>query len=319
MVRKGRRDIHGILLVNKPEGLTSAAVVAIIKRQFKLYKVGHAGTLDPIATGVLPICINEGTKLAGLLSDNGKSYRTEMKLGVETDTQDRTGQIVAETDVTAGESEVREVLESFIGKFDQLPPMFSAKKKDGQPLYKKARLGQEVERKAVPVEIKEMEIHKIEIPLVGVSVTVSKGFYIRTLCHDVGHKLLCGASMEKLVRTGHGNFKLEDTVDLADVETMDIESLKEKIIPLNSQDIDIPMLIVDQEVALDLSYGRSITKAQAMEHCRFDENSPANLFRAIDLNGEILALVRARTDLAGIKSLRDTDFAFAIERGFSLK
>ena len=183
-------------------------------------KIGHTGTLDPDAEGVLPVCLGKATKLCDLLTDKTKTYQAVMLLGQETDTQDTTGEILAQYPVNAMEEEVREAVESFLGPYMQVPPMYSALKVNGKKLYELARAGKEVEREARPVEIFEIHVDSIELPRVTMTVTCSKGTYIRTLCYDIGRKLGCGGCMEHLLRTRVDRFELADSLKLSQIEEL---------------------------------------------------------------------------------------------------
>lgn len=183
-------------------------------------KIGHTGTLDPDAEGVLPVCLGKATKLCDLLTDKTKTYQAVLLLGQETDTQDTTGTILAEYPVNVTEEEVREAVESFLGPYMQVPPMYSALKVNGKKLYELARAGKEVEREARPVEILEIRVDSIELPRVTMTVTCSKGTYIRTLCYDIGRKLGCGGCMEHLLRTRVDRFELADSLKLSQIEEL---------------------------------------------------------------------------------------------------
>ena len=190
----------GMINVCKEKGFTSHDVVAKLRGILHQKKIGHTGTLDPDATGVLPVCLGKGTKLCDMITDRDKTYRAVMMLGRTTDTQDISGQILTEKAVNVDEREVRDAAVSFVGDYMQIPPMYSAIKVDGKKLYELARAGQEVERKARHVVINALNITEIQLPYVTMEVTCSKGTYIRTLCQDIGEKLGCGACMTELVR-----------------------------------------------------------------------------------------------------------------------
>ena len=225
--------MNGILNVYKEPGFTSHDVVAKLRGICKQKKIGHTGTLDPEASGVLPVCLGNATKLCDLLTDKDKEYRAVLLLGVETDTQDTTGQILAEKEVNAGEEDVRSAILSFVGPYDQIPPMYSALKVNGQKLCDLARKGQVVERKSRRIMIHSIEIEDISLPRVTMRVACSRGTYIRTLCHDIGQKLGCGGAMERLERTRSGNFKAEDAYRLSELEAFAKEgSLEEKLLPV---------------------------------------------------------------------------------------
>ena len=189
----------GIINVYKEAGYTSFDVVAKMRGILGIKKIGHTGTLDPDATGVLPVCIGKATKVCDLLTDKDKTYEAVMRLGVVTDTQDMTGQVLEEHAVTVTEDAVRRAVGQFVGQIEQVPPMYSALKVGGQKLCNLARKGIEVERKPRPVTIYEIRIKNIALPLVTMEVHCSKGTYIRTLCQDIGQALGCGGCMESLV------------------------------------------------------------------------------------------------------------------------
>ena len=212
--------IHGIINVYKEKGFTSFDVVAKARGIFKQKKIGHTGTLDPDAEGVLPLCFGKATKVCELLTEKRKEYQAVMLLGKVTDTQDISGTVLEEQEVNVTEEEVREAVLSFKGDIMQVPPMYSALKVNGQKLCDLARAGKTVERKARPVTIYELEILNIELPRVTMRVKCSKGTYIRTLCEDIGAKLKCGACMESLLRTKVSEFYLEDALKLSELETL---------------------------------------------------------------------------------------------------
>ena len=225
--------MNGILNVYKEPGFTSHDVVAKLRGICKQKKIGHTGTLDPEASGVLPVCLGNATKLCDLLTDKDKEYRAVLLLGVETDTQDTTGQILAEKEVNAGEEDVRSAILSFVGPYDQIPPMYSALKVDGKKLYELAREGKTVERKARPVKIFDIRIEKMELPEVTMTVSCSKGTYIRTLCHDIGMKLSVGGCMKELLRTKVGRFEIADSLTLTDLQKLKEEDrLAEAVLPV---------------------------------------------------------------------------------------
>jgi len=204
-----------VLLVDKPKEWTSFDVVNMVRSRFNIPKVGHCGTLDPAASGLLVLVLGKFTKLSQKFSGEDKVYQSDMLLGTETDSQDMDGKITAENDYSQiTEEQVKEVIASFIGEQEQVPPMFSAKKKDGKRLYKLARQGIEVEREAKEINIESIEIDEINLPHVKFTVKCSKGTYIRTLVADMGQKLGCGAVLFGLRRTLSGQFNLEDAVTI---------------------------------------------------------------------------------------------------------
>ena len=209
----------GIANINKPMGKSSAFVVAVIRRITGIKKVGHTGTLDPLATGVLPICIGrESTRLADKIMTGTKQYRAVIELGKTTATQDSEGEILSVRKVNITEQQAKEVIKTFVGEITQIPPMYSAIKINGKKMYELARQGIEVERKARNVTIYDILIEDISLPFITILVTCSKGTYIRTLCADIGEKCGCGAYMKSLVRTKNGRFDIEDSVTLEEFE-----------------------------------------------------------------------------------------------------
>lgn len=223
--------INGIINVYKEKGYTSHDVVAKLRGILKQKKIGHTGTLDPEAEGVLPVCLGKGTKLCSVLTDKRKTYRAVLRLGIETDTQDMTGTVKQERPVLVTPEETRECIKSFLGQQMQVPPMYSALKVQGKKLYELAREGKEVERQARPVTFYEIEVLSVELPLVTFSVTCSKGTYIRTLCHDIGQKLGCLGCMESLVRTKVDRFELSDSLKLEEIQKLAEEgTIMERIV-----------------------------------------------------------------------------------------
>ena len=212
--------IHGIINIYKEKGYTSHDVVAKLRRIVNQKKIGHTGTLDPDAEGVLPVCFGKGTKLCDLLTDKNKAYEAVLVLGKETDTQDTSGTILNEYEISVSKAEVEEAIFSFIGEYAQIPPMYSALKVNGKKLYQLARAGIEVERKARKVRIMDIQILEIDLPRVRIRVSCSKGTYIRTLMYDIGRKLECGGCLDMLLRTQVGTFHIQDSYKLDEIEKM---------------------------------------------------------------------------------------------------
>lgn len=218
--------MNGILNILKPPGVTSHGVVSLVRRMTGIKKVGHTGTLDPNAAGVLPICIGQATKISQFLLDSQKKYRAELYLGIETDTQDQYGEILKQQAEIPSREEIKKAIMSYVGEYDQIPPMYSALKRDGKKLYELAREGIEVQREPRRVQIHEISIIEINGNRVIFDVLCSKGTYIRTLCKDIGESLGCGGMMSFLLRTATGEFQLENTITLEALEaTQDIEKL----------------------------------------------------------------------------------------------
>ena len=221
--------MDGIFNIYKEKGFTSHDVVAIVRRTIGQKKVGHTGTLDPDAEGVLPICVGKGTKLADYIMADVKGYRAEVTFGITTTTQDSSGEIIEKKDVIYDEDEIRHAVMSFVGDIEQIPPMYSTIKINGKKLYELARKGQEVERKARKIKIHDIKILEFLPPdKIVIDVLCSKGTYIRTLCVDIGEKLGYGAHMSKLLRTMSGSFKLENAIKLDDLKKLAEENRLEE-------------------------------------------------------------------------------------------
>ena len=225
--------LDGVLLVDKAPGMTSHDVVAIVRRRLNTKKVGHCGTLDPLATGLLIIVLGRGTKIQDLLMAEDKEYVGTMMFGVITDSQDADGQIVETREVPAySREQVEAAFAKFQGDFYQTPPMVSAIKKEGVPLYKLARQGKTVEREPRFVHVYGQEIKAVRLPEVDFRVVCSKGFYVRTYAFDIGNELGCGAHLRQLRRTKSGKFTLEHAVTVQDIQTLDPGQIRERILSL---------------------------------------------------------------------------------------
>lgn len=243
--------INGMINVYKEKGYTSHDVVAKLRGILGQKKIGHTGTLDPEAEGVLPICLGKGTKLCDMLTDKDKTYQTVLLLGKTTDTQDITGKVLSQGDTTIfTEEEISQCIGAYIGEYEQLPPMYSALKVKGKKLYELARQGIEVERTKRTVRILDIHIQDIEFPRVYMQVTCSKGTYIRTLCHDIGVDLGCGGCMESLIRTRVSFFELADSLKLADISQYKEQGqLLRVIMPVDAMFKNLSKMIVAEEYA----------------------------------------------------------------------
>ncbi len=265
--------MDGIIVINKEKGFTSFDVVAKMRGILKIRKIGHTGTLDPDATGVLPVCIGGATKLCDMLTDTVKSYEAVMLLGLETDTQDIGGNVLQMCDVTVSEESVREAVASFIGIIEQIPPMYSALKVNGRKLCDMARAGETVERKSRQIEIFDIEIQEIALPEVRMRITCSKGTYIRTLCHDIGQKLGCGATMKALVRTRTAGFGIEEAITLQQLEeAVQTGTLQDKIHPTDSIFSAYRSLTVKTEAKIYADNGNPLTLTQVCEEVNPNED-----------------------------------------------
>nr|WP_295285515.1 tRNA pseudouridine(55) synthase TruB [uncultured Blautia sp.] len=253
--------MDGVLNIRKEKGYTSFDVVAKLRGILRMKKIGHTGTLDPEAEGVLPVVLGKATKLVDLLTEKQKTYEALLHLGLETDTQDMTGKVLREEPVNVTEEEAIAVIRSFLGEQQQIPPMYSALKVDGKKLYELAREGKTVERKPRTVHFYEIEIKKIELPYIRFSVTCSKGTYIRTLCHDIGQKLGCGGCMEELIRTRSGNFDLEDSMTLAQVEeAVKNGTIENRVIRIGQVLKDYPEIFCTREGDRLLENGNALSE-----------------------------------------------------------
>jgi tRNA pseudouridine55 synthase len=251
--------MNGFVVIDKPAGITSHDVVRRVRRILGTRKVGHTGTLDPFATGVLPVAVNDGTKIIPFLDEGRKCYEALLRLGVSTDTLDMTGKILSESDSShITREQFISCLTEFRGTIKQIPPMYSAIKRDGQPLYKMARQGISVERKAREVEIYSLELLSFDSPHALIRVICSRGTYVRSLADDIGHKLGCGGALQELRRTASGQFNIAKSVTLANLEAAAGEGRAEAIIlsPTTVLDhlTDIPLT---PEGAEGLIFGRS--------------------------------------------------------------
>src|SRR5438067_4724430 len=224
---------NGVLLVDKAEGMTSHDVVALVRRQLGIKKVGHCGTLDPIATGLLLLTIGRGTKVQDLLMSEDKEYVGTLTLGTSTSTQDREGDVLETKPVPAlSEAEIRAAFEKFRGDFYQTPPMVSAKKHGGVPLYKLARQGKVVEREPRFVHVYRYTIDRIALPEIDFSIVCSKGFYVRTYVHDIGELLGCGAHLKSLRRTQSGRFDVDNAISCEQIKELPRDEIAQRILSL---------------------------------------------------------------------------------------
>lgn len=254
---------HGILNVYKEKGYTSHDVVAKLRGICKQKKIGHTGTLDPDAVGVLPVCLGNATKVCDMLTDYDKEYIAGLRLGVVTDTQDSSGTVLKEREVKASVDEAVKAIYSFRGDILQVPPMYSALKVGGKKLYELARQGQVVERVPRPVTIHEIEILEESMPEFTVRVVCSKGTYIRTLCHDIGEKLGCGGIMASLKRTRVGNFQIKQAFTLSELEALvRKDQLIEHLIPVDRLFDHLPSVTVKQGSLKALKNGNQLKKTE---------------------------------------------------------
>lgn len=237
--------MDGVLNIYKPIGITSFDVIRNIRKICNTSKIGHTGTLDPLATGVLPICIGKATKVVELIMNDYKVYKAELKLGIITDTYDREGKILEVNNVNVQREQVEDCIRSFVGTILQVPPMYSAIKVNGKKLYELARQGIEIPRDPRSITIYEIDILDINIPFVTFEVKCSKGTYIRSLCYDIGNKLGCGGTMWNLERIQSGNFTKDTSVEVNNLNT---DNLMEHLIPLDKVFDNYTSIVVDNKV-----------------------------------------------------------------------
>jgi tRNA pseudouridine55 synthase len=223
--------MNGVINVYKPVGCTSFDVVATIKKLCNTGKVGHTGTLDPLASGVLPICIGKATKIVDYIMEDTKIYKTQLKLGITTDTYDLEGKVTSSKNVDVNDQEIFSVIKRYIGQILQVPPMYSAIKVNGKRLYDLARAGIEIERKGRPITIYDIYDISINLPFINFTVKCSKGTYIRSLCYDIGNDLNCGAVMTKLERIKSGNFSVENSIN---VQSLNSENIGDYLISIEN-------------------------------------------------------------------------------------
>ena len=292
--------MNGVLNIYKEAGFTSHDVVAKLRGILKQKKIGHTGTLDPDAEGVLPVCLGNATKLCGLLSDKEKTYEAVLLLGQTTDTQDVSGTVLGTAPVTAGEEEIREAVLGFLGDYDQVPPMYSALKVGGKKLYELAREGKEVERKARRVRLLALEIHGIRLPEVSFSVTCSSGTYIRTLCQDIGERLGCGGCMKSLLRTRVDRFRVEDSLRLSEIEELAREGrIGEALIPVDEMFPAYPKLCM-KEAADRLVYNGNPFSAGDAQELLQEETLCGTQVRVYDSSGNFVGIYRRQEDGQGL-------------------
>lgn len=283
--------IHGVLNVYKEKGFTSHDVVAKLRGIVGQKKIGHTGTLDPDAVGVLPVCLGKATKLCDLLTEKDKTYETVLLLGKTTDTQDISGEVISEKQIEGiTEEMVREAIFSFVGVYDQIPPMYSALKVNGKKLYELAREGIEVERKPRSVKILDIDIKEIALPRIRMEVSCSKGTYIRTLCHDIGEKLGCGGCMEELIRTRVSFFRIEDSLTLSQIEEAKSEGrMKQILLPIEEMFPNYQKIKVKEEYAALLYNGNPFYVNQAE---RFASVTDGEQVRVYDYQGHFIGIYR---------------------------
>ncbi len=286
--------MNGIIIIDKPVGITSAGVVSIVKKSLNEKKVGHAGTLDPFAEGVLICCVNQATKLADFLLHGTKKYIAELKLGEETDTQDLTGTVISTAEPENFSIEtVQKVFKAFEGSLEQLPPVYSALKHKGVPLYKLARSGNPVQKPPRRVEIYSLTILDIALPLIRFEVSCSAGTYIRTLGADIGKMLGCGGHLNALKRTASSGWTLDQAVSLSAIKNLTPETpLPAKFINMVDVLPEMPVCRADTNLVKKIRHGQMIT-ARDLIGADGSENDPmaGSKIKVVDQTGELVAIL----------------------------
>lgn len=306
--------MNKIINLYKPVGPTSFDMVRSVRRLLKVKKAGHIGTLDPMAEGVLPICMGQSTRVIQFLSPLRKVYRATLTLGSSTDTQDASGTLLESRDPSGiTETDFREALKRYLGPQKQVPPMYSAKKKNGIPLYKLARSGITIERKPVDIEVYALEFIGKEGEQVTFRVQCSAGTYVRTLCHDIGETLGCGAHMSHLVREKVGDFDLESSLTLEELELARQEgNLSTKLLQAEKALDFLPEIRVHPDRVQSIAHGRALSKAWVQQSPnRF---RPGMNFRVTNEDNRLVAIVEPLVDQDRFEDLRPDDIAFKLKR-----
>ena len=285
--------MDGVLIINKAPDMTSAEVVATVKKLLQARKVGHAGTLDPFATGVLVCCINRATRLARFFLKGRKTYRAVLHLGIETDSQDATGRIVSTRDpVAVSAQQVEGVCRQFEGAYWQSPPPYSALKYRGKPLYRYAREGEPIQKPPRRVEIETIRLQSVRPPLVQFEVACSAGTYIRTLCHDMGKALGCGGHLKELLRLESCGFTLQEAISLFRLRRVaEAGNAAGSILPMESALRDMPQIIANKALTAHIKHGRVVTKNDILPS---GEHNREGLVKIVDANRHLIAVLGYR-------------------------
>ncbi len=266
--RKSGRNVHGIILLDKRLGVSSNKALQEVRRLFNANKGGHTGSLDPMATGLLPLCFGEATKVSAMMLGDNKRYQAVVKLGVMTDTGDSEGKIIEQKPVPELSAEtIDECLKSFVGEIDQVPPMYSALKHKGKKLYELAREGIVIERKARRITIFELNLLASTEDTLTLDVACSKGTYIRSLAEDIGHKLGCGGTIIGLRRTQSGQFKIDDALTIEQCQAMSLEELSSKLLAVDEPLSDIPKIQLSKQQSILINHGQQIDFQCELDQC----------------------------------------------------
>ncbi|NVL90763.1 MAG: tRNA pseudouridine(55) synthase TruB [Desulfobacterales bacterium] len=283
--------MNGIIVINKPQDMTSACVVTQVKRSLKVKKAGHAGTLDPFATGVLVCCINKATRLARFLTYGKKRYEGTMRLGIRTDTQDFTGRVVSkEPNLKVTDQEVHRAFRNLLGVKYQNPPVYSALKHHGVPLYKLARRGTFVQKPPRCISVYELEVIDLSMPYIRFKVCCGAGTYVRTLCADIGEALGCGAHLVELCRTESSGFSINEAISLNDLKRLAATGkISNHLIPMNDALIGMPVIIADNELVQKIQHGRPAPE----EEVAVVANATYPWLKVSDTQGNLIAVLKS--------------------------
>lgn len=307
-------SLNEVVNIHKPVGPSSFAMVQAVRKVLNVKKAGHIGTLDPLAEGVLPICLDRATRIIQFMVGLSKVYQGTLTLGSATDTQDQSGKVLATADASGvTEPQVREALSAFVGEQGQIPPMFSAKKKNGVPLYKMARNGVTITRDPVTIHIYSIEFLGMNGNEVTFRTHCSSGTYIRTLCHDLGQKLGCGAHMSKLVRERVGSFDLKSSLTLEELKHAQTDgSLSEKLLQTDQALSFMPEIRVNPDRVESILHGVALTKSSV---CKASHRfSPGMNFRVTSENNPLVAIVVPLMDQNAFDTMRPEQAAFKLKR-----
>ena len=306
--------LNQVVNLYKPSGPTSFAMVSSVKRILGVKKAGHIGTLDPMAEGILPICLNQSTRIIQFLSPLSKHYQCIMTLGTATDTQDSTGKTIFEGNPSlVTETQVRDILRSFVGEQKQLPPMFSAKKSKGIPLYKLARNGINIERKPVSIHFYSIDFINMDENRVEFEAHCSAGTYLRTLSHDIGQKLGCGAHMSRLIRKQVGVFDQDSSVSPEALESASVNGkLADVLFPVEKVLEFLPEIRINDDFIESLSHGNALPKFSLKAYP--GEFKPGMAMRVCNGSNKVLAIVEPLVDHDGFARMGPKDIAFKLKR-----
>ena len=285
--KRPKKNINGVLLLDKPLGFSSNQALQKVKWLLQAAKAGHTGTLDPLATGLLPLCFGEATKFAHYLTDADKTYFATLKLGVTTSTGDAEGEVLVTQAVKVSGAQLESACKQLIGEINQVPPMYSALKHEGKALYEYARAGVEIERKARLVTIYAIQVNKFEGDIAQITVTCSKGTYIRTLAEDIGAILGCGAHLVGLRRTATANYDIAQTITLEQIELMTSEQRLTQLLPEDSAVQDLPSITLNADSAFYLQQGQSVWQSGQVAQ---------GLLRLYDVQQQFLGLGELQND-----------------------